>query len=103
MKQYKKLFELDGVELSFDEDALKAIAHKAIERETGARGLRAIMESVVMDLMYEVPSEEDVVACRITKECVEDGAAPELTRTEEGRKPVARKHTKKNNHGGEIA
>ncbi|MDY2789449.1 MAG: ATP-dependent Clp protease ATP-binding subunit ClpX [Lachnospiraceae bacterium] len=102
-KQYKKLFELDGVELSFDEDALKAIAHKAIERETGARGLRAIMESVVMDLMYEVPSEEDVVACRITKECVEDGAAPELTRTEEGRKPVARKHTKKNNHGGEIA
>ncbi len=103
VKQYKKLFELDGVELSFDEDALKAIAHKAIERETGARGLRAIMESVVMDLMYEVPSEEDVVACRITKECVEDGAAPELTRTEEGRKPVARKHTKKNNHGGEIA
>ncbi len=102
-KQYKKLFELDGVELSFDEDALKAIAHKAIERETGARGLRAIMESVVMDLMYEVPSEEDVVACRITKECVEDGAAPELTRTEEGRKPVARKHAKKNNHGGEIA
>ena len=102
-KQYKKLFELDGVELSFDEDALKAFAHKAIERETGARGLRAIMESVVMDLMYEVPSEEDVVACRITKECVEDGAAPELTRTEEGRKPVARKHTKKNNHGGEIA
>ena len=102
-KQYKKLFELDGVELSFDEDALKAIAHKAIERETGARGLRAIMESVVMDLMYEVPSEEDVVACRITKECVEDGAAPELTRTEEGRKPLARKHTKKNNHGGEIA
>ena len=103
VKQYKKLFELDGVELSFDEDALKAIAHKAIERETGARGLRAIMESVVMDLMYEVPSEEDVVACRITKECVDDGAAPELTRTEEGRKPVARKHTKKNNHGGEIA
>ena len=103
VKQYKKLFELDGVELSFDEDALKAIAHKAIERETGARGLRAIMESVVMDLMYEVPSEEDVVACRITKECVEDSAAPELTRTEEGRKPVARKHTKKNNHGGEIA
>ena len=103
VKQYKKLFELDGVELSFDEDALKAIAHKAIERETGARGLRAIMESVVMDLMYEVPSEEDVVACRITKECVEDGAAPELTRTEEGRKPVARKNKKKNNHGGEIA
>lgn len=103
VKQYKKLFELDGVELSFDEDALKAIAHKAIERETGARGLRAIMESVVMDLMYEVPSEEDVVACRITKECVEADAAPELTRTEEGRKPVARKHTKKNNHGGEIA
>ena len=56
-----------------------------------------------MDLMYEVPSEEDVVACRITKECVEADAAPELTRTEEGRKPVARKHTKKNNHGGEIA
>ncbi|MBO4996840.1 MAG: ATP-dependent Clp protease ATP-binding subunit ClpX [Lachnospira sp.] len=105
VKQYKKLFELDGVELNFDEDALRAIAHKAIERETGARGLRSIMESVVMDLMYEVPSEEDITVCRITKECVEEQGEPELTRGEGAgmRRPALRKHPKKSHGGGEIA
>ena len=105
VKQYKKLFELDGVELNFDEGALRAIAHKAIERETGARGLRSIMESVVMDLMYEVPSEEDITVCRITKECVEEQAEPELIRSEGAgmRRPALRKHPKKSHGGGEIA
>lgn len=105
VKQYKKLFELDGVELNFDEDALRAIAHKAIERETGARGLRSIMESVVMDLMYEVPSEEDITVCRITKECVEEQGEPELIRGEGTgmRRPALRKHPKKSHGGGEIA
>ena len=104
VKQYKKLFELDGVRLEFDEEALRAIAHRAIERETGARGLRAIMEDVVMDLMYEIPSEEDIEACRITKEVVEDGAEPQLIRGDGpiNKKPMVRKHPKKNN-GGEIA
>lgn len=78
VKQYCKLFELDGVELVFEDDALRAIAKRAIERNTGARGLRAIMESVIMDLMYQVPSEEGLSKCIITKEVVEDGAEPEM-------------------------
>ena len=69
-KQYKKLFELDGVALDFDDDALDAIVEKAVERETGARGLRAIMEAVTLDLMYEIPSEESISKCRITRDMV---------------------------------
>lgn len=71
VKQYKKLFELDDVELSFDEEAIDAIADKAFERKTGARGLRAIMETIMMDIMYRIPSEEDILKCIITKEAVE--------------------------------
>ena len=63
VKQYQKLFEMDGVELKFTEDALEAIAEKAIARNTGARGLRSIMESVVMDLMYTIPSDDMVASC----------------------------------------
>ena len=59
-KQYQKMLELDGVELEFDEDALVAIAKEAIERKTGARGLRSIIESTMLDVMYELPSREDV-------------------------------------------
>ena len=59
VKQYQRLFEMDGVKLTFDDDALIAIAKKALERKTGARGLRAIMEGVIMDLMYEIPSQTD--------------------------------------------
>ncbi len=76
VKQYKKLFDLDGVELEFEDEALLAIAHKAIERDTGARGLRAIMESVIMDLMYEIPSNDSIKKCIITKETVTEGAEP---------------------------
>ena len=72
VKQYQKLFSMDGVELTFDDDALKAMAHLAIERETGARGLRAIMENVMMDTMYEMPSDDSIKKVVITKEMVDD-------------------------------
>lgn len=77
-KQYKKLFELDDVELQFKEDAYEAIADKAVERKTGARGLRAIMESCMTDIMYEIPSDENIERCIITKEVVEEGCPPEI-------------------------
>lgn len=76
-RQYEKLFELDGVTLGFDADALTAIADKALERKTGARGLRAIMEAVTLDLMYYIPSDESITNCRITKELVEEKLAIE--------------------------
>ena len=75
-KQYKKLFELDGVELEIEEDALKAIAHKAVERNTGARGLRSIIENVMMDSMFNIPSDKTVRKCIITKDAVEGKAEP---------------------------
>lgn len=74
-RQYKKLFEMDGVKLEFEKDALVAIAEKSLERKTGARGLRAIMENCMMDLMYHVPSDETIEKCTITRETVEGGDA----------------------------
>ena len=71
-KQYQKLFELDGVALEFDKEALEAIADKALERKTGARGLRAIMETVTLDMMYHIPSDESITKCQITKDLVEE-------------------------------
>ncbi len=76
-KQYQKLFELDGVSLEFDADALDAIADKALERKTGARGLRAIMEAVTLDMMYRIPSDESIARCQVTKALVEDTLAIE--------------------------
>lgn len=70
VKQYVKLFELDGVALEFEEEALEAIVAQAIERKTGARGLRAIMEAATLDLMYQIPSDESIANCVITKEMV---------------------------------
>ena len=78
VKQYQTLLSYDGVELEFDQDALEAIASKAIERKTGARGLRSIIEEVMMDVMFEIPSLEDVTKVRITKEAVDGKAAPVL-------------------------
>lgn len=72
VKQYQKLFELDGVDLEFDQDALETIADKALERKTGARGLRAIMEAVTLDMMYYIPSDETIARCHVTKELVEE-------------------------------
>ncbi len=78
VKQYKKLFELDGVELEFTEEAVLAIADKAMERGTGARGLRAIIEEVLLYVMYDVPSRADVAKVVITREVVDDDVAPTL-------------------------
>ena len=80
VKQYKKLFELDGVQLSFSRDALEAIAEKTITRKTGARGLRAIMETMMMDTMYTIPSDESIKHCKITKEVVEGTGQPIIER-----------------------
>lgn len=76
VKQYQKLLELDGVELEFDKEALEKIADTSLARKTGARGLRAIMENVMMDTMYHVPSNDRIKTCRITKEAVEGTADP---------------------------
>ena len=78
IRQYQKLFEIDGVSLTFTRDAVEAIADKTIERTIGARGLRSIIEGAMMDVMYELPSDEKVKACTITKEVVEGTARPEL-------------------------
>lgn len=80
IKQYTRLFELDGVELYFKDDAVEAIADKSLEQKTGARGLRSIMERTLEDLMYEIPSDEDIVACTITRDAVEFSGAPEIER-----------------------
>ena len=102
IKQYTKLFDMDGVELEFEDGALSEIAKKAIERHTGARGLRSIMEDILKKLMYEIPSDETVIKIVITPETVTDNAEPHLERSKTkrvkkfttARKP-AKKKTKK--------
>ena len=81
-KQYHKLFELDGVELNFEDDALQLVAKKSLERKTGARGLRAIMEGSLMDLMYKIPSDDTIRKCTITKDVVDGTGEPEIVRGE---------------------
>ena len=76
VKQYKKLLSMDGVELEFEKEALKALANMAIKRKTGARGLRAIIEHLMLDVMYEVPMRNDVTHCTITRDMVEHGLHP---------------------------
>lgn len=78
VKQYQTLLSYDGVELTFDQEALDAIAEKAIARKTGARGLRSIIEETMLDLMFEIPSQEDVTKVRITKDAVDGNAKPIL-------------------------
>ena len=78
VKQYQKLFSYDGVKLKFDDGALDAIADRAIEREIGARGLRAVMEGVLTKLMFDIPSDETICSVTITADCVKDGASPLL-------------------------
>lgn len=82
VKQYQTLFEMDDVELEVEDDAIKAIAAQAVQLNTGARGLRGIFEKIMTDIMYKIPSEEDVVKCIITKDTVEKGAEPILVRRE---------------------
>ncbi len=95
IKQYKYMLKLDGVELEFTDDALRAIAKKAIEQETGARGLRAIVEGFMNDIMYNVPSDHTIEKCIITAATVEKGEAPEFVRDPE--KMPKEKKTKRGN------
>ncbi|MGG3450823.1 MULTISPECIES: ATP-dependent protease ATP-binding subunit ClpX [Bacillaceae] len=78
VKQYEKMLELDDVELEFEDEALREIAKKAIERKTGARGLRSIIESIMLEVMYELPSRDDIKTCVITSEAVTDHTSPRL-------------------------
>ena len=82
IKQYKKLFEMDGVILSFDDDAIEAIVDKAIERKTGARGLRAILEETMRDIMFEIPTNKEIAECRVTKATVLDKEDPVIVLNE---------------------
>ena len=85
-RQYKKLLELDHVDLEFEVPALEAIAQKAIDRKIGARGLRAVLESVMTKVMYEIPSDPSISKVLITKDCVEQGTEPVITRSKERRR-----------------
>ena len=78
IKQYQKLFEIDGVELVFEEEALEAIVDKAIERKTGARGLRSIIEEIMRDIMFDIPSNPNIEKCIITKETVLGAEGPKV-------------------------
>ena len=103
VKQYQRLFELDGVRLDFEEDAVREVARRAFEQKTGARGLRAIIEETMMDIMYQIPSEELVDSCTITKEVVDGQGEPVLTYGEKApvKRATGRKAAPKSS--GEIA
>ncbi|MBR5229373.1 MAG: ATP-dependent protease ATP-binding subunit ClpX [Firmicutes bacterium] len=88
LKQYRKLFRIDNVELEIEEEAIRAVAKKAIERKTGARGLRSILEGVMTDIMYDIPSRDDIKKCIITKETIENGAQPQVL-TDSDNKSIA--------------
>ena len=102
LKQYKKLLEIDGVELEFKEDALEAIVDKAIERKTGARGLRSIMEETMRDVMYEIPSNPKIAKCIITKATVEGLEKPEVI-IDENKKEKTKKVKREKTEAKETA
>lgn len=95
VKQYKELFAIDDVELEFEDGALELIAQKAIERKTGARGLRSIIEETMLDIMYEIPSRDDVEKCIITRETILNGNEPTLVISDMKKKSRAKKSGKK--------
>ena len=104
-KQYKKLLELDDVELEFEQDALEAIVEKAIERKTGARGLRSIIEEIMRDIMFDIPSNPKIEKCIITKETVVDGKEPKLiiNPNKEVKKHTVKKERKSTNKNEQTA
>ena len=106
-KQYKKLLELDEVELEFTDGSLNAMVDKAIERKTGARGLRSIMEDTMRDIMYDIPSDPKIVKCTITEETVKEHTSPELVRDENKKERALNKrkfnNTSKRNDNKESA
>ena len=83
IRQYKKLFELDGVDIEFDPDALREIAKQAIKLNTGARGLRSVLENLMLELMYDIPTDKEIKKIIITKEVVSDGKKPTVVRSRE--------------------
>lgn len=104
VKQYNKLFEIDNVELEFTDDALKAIADEAIARKTGARGLRAIVEDIMIDVMFDVPSDENISKVIITEEAIKSKQLPELVRLGENEvRPVLKSKKTKKRKGMETA
>mgnify|MGYP000348508261 CR=1 FL=1 len=100
VKQYRKLFEYDEVALKVTDEAVRAIAKKSLERKTGARGLRSIMEKAMMDVMYRIPSDDNISECIITEKTITEGAAPELKyRTDEVGTKESVTHTLDKNNG----
>ncbi|EEH99080.1 ATP-dependent Clp protease ATP-binding subunit ClpX [Clostridium tertium] len=97
VKQYRKLFEIDNVELDFTDDALKAIANEAIERKTGARGLRSIVEEMMTEVMFDIPSDETISKVIINEDCIKEKNSPEIIKLAEGevRPQLKAKKTKK--------
>jgi ATP-dependent Clp protease ATP-binding subunit ClpX len=95
VKQYQKMFEIDGVELEFSDDAVEAVAEQALARGTGARGLRAIMEEVLLPVMFDVPSDDEIARVVVTREVVLENVNPTIVRHEEqtGRKRTPRKRS----------
>jgi len=93
-RQYQYLLEMDNVLLEFEEDALRAIAQKALERETGARGLRAIVENILTDIMFDIPSNSKIERCIVTRETVDSNKPPELVYNE-NRQPILRKQRRR--------
>ena len=97
VKQYQKLFRYDEVELVVTDEAVRAIAKKSLERKTGARGLRSIMEKSMMDIMYRIPSDDSIARCTVTLDTIENGAEPEIEyRTQKAKRPVTQTLTKGN-------
>ncbi|MFA5523742.1 MAG: ATP-dependent Clp protease ATP-binding subunit ClpX [Tissierellales bacterium] len=94
VKQYKELFNMDGVELEIDVEALELVAEKAIERKSGARGLRGILEEVMLDIMFDIPSREDIEKCVITKETISNKQEPTLLLSDKRKKKKAKKTNK---------
>ena len=82
VKQYQRIFALDGVALEFQEDAIRAVAREAVSRNTGARGLRSVLEDRMLEVMYDLPSRTDVTKCVVTKEVVLKGSVPVLVTAE---------------------
>lgn len=103
VKQYQKLLELDGVNLTFDDDALRQIAKEALKRKTGARGLRSIIEGIMRNVMYDVPSIEGVTACRVTKDVITSKKEPILTIDKSGNTDNKTAKPDKDDKGGREA
>ncbi len=92
VKQYKKLFQLDEVDIEFEEDALKVVAKMAIDRKTGARGLRSILENAMLEVMYDIPSRDDIKKCIVTQETIEKKIPPTLVLAEQKKKKTRKKN-----------